>query len=232
MNKFFLAGAMSAALLASSAGSAAIVDDFNRSDSSSLGPNWTVQDGSVGISGNAATAGTNESLATYNGATGNSVSFDIANVGTSLQYVAGVLGFGNGNSIFVKVQNNGAGNCCNNGAAFERFGFYINNDDNAIGSFGFLSSSFTSGNILISLNGSVATLAITPTGGAVQTYNYDYGFTPQGNGVGLGFYGAATADNFAVGGAVPEPATWAMMIGGFALTGGMLRRRKVAVQFA
>jgi hypothetical protein len=32
--------------------------------------------------------------------------------------------------------------------------------------------------------------------------------------------------------AVPEPATWAMMIGGFMLVGGALRRRKVAVCFA
>ncbi|NJC34330.1 hypothetical protein GGR88_001804 [Sphingomonas jejuensis] len=29
--------------------------------------------------------------------------------------------------------------------------------------------------------------------------------------------------------AVPEPATWAMMIGGFALVGGLMRRRPVAV---
>mgnify|MGYP003583926585 CR=1 FL=1 len=33
-------------------------------------------------------------------------------------------------------------------------------------------------------------------------------------------------------GAVPEPATWAMMIGGFALAGSTLRRRKLAVRFA
>ncbi|MBT2185348.1 PEPxxWA-CTERM sorting domain-containing protein [Sphingobium sp. H33] len=31
---------------------------------------------------------------------------------------------------------------------------------------------------------------------------------------------------------VPEPATWAMMIGGFALAGAAMRRRKVAVRFA
>lgn len=31
---------------------------------------------------------------------------------------------------------------------------------------------------------------------------------------------------------VPEPASWAMMIGGFALAGGALRRRKLAVSFA
>jgi hypothetical protein len=34
------------------------------------------------------------------------------------------------------------------------------------------------------------------------------------------------------GGAVPEPTTWAMMIGGLALVGASMRRRKVAVSFA
>ena len=33
-------------------------------------------------------------------------------------------------------------------------------------------------------------------------------------------------------GAVPEPATWAMMIGGFGAIGASMRRRKVAVRFA
>ena len=39
---------------------------------------------------------------------------------------------------------------------------------------------------------------------------------------------------FAVGGAVPEPATWAMMIGGFGAIGGAMRyrRRKIAVTYA
>jgi hypothetical protein len=32
-------------------------------------------------------------------------------------------------------------------------------------------------------------------------------------------------DNIAIGGAVPEPATWAMMIGGFGMVGGAMRRR-------
>ncbi|MBO9577111.1 MAG: PEPxxWA-CTERM sorting domain-containing protein, partial [Sphingobium sp.] len=35
-----------------------------------------------------------------------------------------------------------------------------------------------------------------------------------------------------VAGTVPEPASWAMMIGGFALGGAALRRRKAAVSFA
>ena len=33
-------------------------------------------------------------------------------------------------------------------------------------------------------------------------------------------------------GAVPEPASWALMIGGFAAAGGVMRRRKAAVSFA
>ena len=35
-----------------------------------------------------------------------------------------------------------------------------------------------------------------------------------------------------VSGAVPEPATWAMMIGGLAFAGASLRRRRVAIRFA
>ncbi len=45
----------------------------------------------------------------------------------------------------------------------------------------------------------------------------------------------AFLDNVSVNalpGAVPEPATWAMMIGGFALAGAAMRRRKTAVSFA
>src|SRR5690606_12312665 len=38
--------------------------------------------------------------------------------------------------------------------------------------------------------------------------------------------------NTQAAGAVPEPAAWAMMIGGFALAGGMMRQRKSAVSFA
>ncbi|HWJ70895.1 MAG TPA: PEPxxWA-CTERM sorting domain-containing protein [Sphingobium sp.] len=39
-------------------------------------------------------------------------------------------------------------------------------------------------------------------------------------------------DNLMVKGAVPEPATWAMMIGGLALVGASMRRRKVEISFA
>jgi hypothetical protein len=39
-------------------------------------------------------------------------------------------------------------------------------------------------------------------------------------------------DNIAVASAVPEPATWAMMIVGFGVAGGALRRRRLAPLFA
>jgi hypothetical protein len=39
-------------------------------------------------------------------------------------------------------------------------------------------------------------------------------------------------DNFSVGAAVPEPATWAMMITGFGLAGAAIRRRRTAFSVA
>lgn len=45
-----------------------------------------------------------------------------------------------------------------------------------------------------------------------------------------------SVDNFVLSavavGAVPEPAAWAMMIGGFGLIGGVMRRRKVRIAYA
>ncbi len=45
-------------------------------------------------------------------------------------------------------------------------------------------------------------------------------------------YVYSSADAFAAFGAVPEPATWAMMIAGFGLAGVAMRRRKANVSFA
>jgi hypothetical protein len=48
------------------------------------------------------------------------------------------------------------------------------------------------------------------------------------------FYGSGSQelDNITVNGGVPEPASWAMMLGGFGLVGGAMRRRRTAVRFA
>jgi len=39
-------------------------------------------------------------------------------------------------------------------------------------------------------------------------------------------------DNVQVSGAVPEPASWALMLGGFGVVGGAMRSRKRSVSFA
>jgi len=48
------------------------------------------------------------------------------------------------------------------------------------------------------------------------------------------FYGSGSQqlDNITVNGGVPEPASWAMMLGGFGLVGGAMRSRRKSVSFA
>ena len=66
------------------------------------------------------------------------------------------------------------------------------------------------------------------------TYSH-YGVTSSNGIGGFSFTGGASGntsiDNIVVNGgsAVPEPATWTLMIGGFGLAGAALRRRRVAV---
>jgi hypothetical protein len=195
-------------------------DDFNRPDGG-LGSNWTTIYGAPEIFNGQARSdgGTGRmELAIYNGEGGNWVEFDLMHGSSNLQYGAAVLGWGGSKSYFVKVQDNGVGQ-------FDKFGFYVNNNDG--GSFDFLDSPFTDGRIRVSIDGSVATLTITPTLGETQVYSYDYGFVSEGSGVGLGFYNDVRIDNFRTAiNVVPEPATWAMMIVGFGLIGGALRRRE------
>lgn len=61
-----------------------------------------------------------------------------------------------------------------------------------------------------------------------------YGFVFTTNGIlnGYGFETSANTVITATTAAVPEPATWAMMIGGFAFAGSVLRRRKSAATLA
>jgi len=44
--------------------------------------------------------------------------------------------------------------------------------------------------------------------------------------------GAFGIDDINLNGAVPEPASWALMLGGFGLAGAAMRRRRTAVRFA
>ncbi|MFQ3665378.1 MAG: DUF4394 domain-containing protein [Sphingomonadaceae bacterium] len=46
----------------------------------------------------------------------------------------------------------------------------------------------------------------------------------------LGIVGAGPLRSIATGGVIPEPATWAMLIAGFGLVGGAMRRRRLALE--
>ena len=221
--KYLMPAVFAAALSVASPAHADVItvplDDFNRPSNNPLGANWTQVAGAATIQGMAAT-GTNGALATYNGVAASSVTFDIQNIGNATQYIAAILGYGGGQNLFIKVQNNGG----SGSTSFDTYAFYTGN--NGSGFFGNLSSSFKQGSVTASYLNSIATLSITPTNGIAQTYTHNYGFTPTGNGIGLGFFGKARADNFSaslLSAAVPEPATWAMMILGFGLVGGAMR---------
>ncbi len=60
---------------------------------------------------------------------------------------------------------------------------------------------------------------------AIRSDNFVSGFYSSGY---AHHNGSSTFDGPIIGMAIPEPASWAMMIGGFALAGGALRRRRAA----
>jgi hypothetical protein len=201
-----------------------VLDDFNRPNSSAavgLGPNWTAVKAGDLVSNNQATGGTN-GLSIYNGVTAEEIEFDITGTGTGTPYVAGVLDWDGADGYFVKVQENGIGATKFNTVRFE----HGNNLSNTGAGFGLLTitNPFTTGHVDISVLGSVVSLKVTPTGQATQTFVQDYGVDYAGTGIGLDFQDGAKADNFAA--AIPEPATWAMLIAGFGGVGGMVRARR------
>ena len=225
VNSLLLAAASACAVTIAAPATAQVVDDFNRADATTLGSNWTQQVGTSFISGNQA-GGRNSALATYNGGASQSITFDISETSAGVDYVAAVFGYGSGSDFYIKVQDNGPG-------GFGNYGFYTGNGSGAGGQFGSLSSAFTSGSVTASYVGNLATLVVTPTGGAAQTYTYTYGFTPGSTSVGLGFLGNGRADNFALAplaASVPEPAMWAMMILGMGAIGFAMRRQKVTTR--
>jgi hypothetical protein len=208
-----------------SANAGTILDDFNRANAATLGPNWTQQAGTDQILNDQATAITNISLATFNGASSTSAFVDAYDNGTGLQYIALVLDFTDvADNFFIKVQNQ------TGDSLFHDYAFYYGN--NQSGLYASLSQPFSSALIWATFSGTSATLYIDPTftGVAQQTYTYTFASNPGGTGIGLGFFGAASADNFGEGtpnSATPEPATFWLLSSALAAAGllGKLRRR-------
>jgi hypothetical protein len=210
----FAAAALAAAIPAH----AAVVDDFNRANSATLGANYTIQSGGLSILNNQA-VGTSISLSTFNGSASTAAGIDVALRGAdSGSYIALTLGYLSGTSYFIKVQDN------DGDGTFDRYAFYGGNND-LNGFIGALNG-FQTGSIDVSYSGTVAQLIVTANGGT-QTFSYDYGYTPGSTDVGFGINRLGVADNLrfnAAATAVPEPATWAMMLCGFGLVGGAIRR--------
>ena len=60
------------------------------------------------------------------------------------------------------------------------------------------------------------------------THGYD-SFALSGGSLYVNWQGQPVGGSMSIGGGVPEPATWALMLGGFGLAGVALRRRRVAI---
>lgn len=212
------------ALVGATAAHADVTDNFNRPNALTLGGNYTVQNGNMRIDGNRAITTNFVSLATYDNSVSDSALLDVALRGNDAgSYVALSFGFDSANSYFIKVQDN------DGDGFFDRYGFDTGNND-LNGPFQGLTP-FQTGNIDVSISGTTATLTIVRAGGFIESFSHNYGFAPGSATVGFGINRLGVADNFtfdAVRGAapgVPEPAAWAMMIGGFALAGAATRKR-------
>lgn len=92
-------------------------------------------------------------------------------------------------------------------------------------------------NLLASIDGGPALIFNHPGGNSSRAMNWltkSFSFVAMNTVTNLsfaadsssgGFYGAAL-DNVGIFSAIPEPATWAMLIGGFGLAGAAMRRRR------
>jgi hypothetical protein len=189
---------------------ASFLDDFNRDNSSNLGENWTTY-GSIGIEDQWAHSpytSTEPNWALVNGYSSNYQSTKLwvdvkATVGY-VQYVALMFGvLDSSHNIFVKVQDNsGTGN-------FNMAYIYYGNNGTLIKSFD-LTTTFTTARIsTYASNADTVCLDIDTNfdGSAEQTYRVKgLQNLTLGQGIGLGMYGNAWADNYNYN-VVPLPAS-------------------------
>jgi hypothetical protein len=214
-----------------------ILDDFNRPDSNTLGPNWTEQAGQIGVTGMRAEnvgAAPVPSLATFNGQTSNAVQIDVFS-GNVLGYAAAVLGFRDLNdNLYIKVQHEPTFQ----GAGFNAIGFYfgLNGSNNAAWNnsiFEPLTSPFPGARMLVTLDGSTVTVGLDTQFNGNFDQVYTVGNVPVGllgDGVGIGEYGPAMIGNFGINASpAPEPSSLTLLgLGALGLLGYGWRRRKQA----
>lgn len=128
----------------------------------------------------------------------------------------------------------GAGPFASIGAPDVRFNQVIavqKNGTAAIGTTSLVDGSVTIGGNALSV---VVPLSMLPTTG-FDPMHYGFNIWPRSGAGGLEVISDFAPDNAtlaAAAGAVPEPAAWSLMLGGFGLVGGTLRRQRLSRRFA
>jgi hypothetical protein len=207
-------------------------DDFNRPDSSDLGPDWAEQNGDFRVESGRARSSLGfggEDLMTVNGFSSSNpvLSMDVAYDGAPrVSYAALVSLYSDlNNNIFVKVQDN------DSTGDFERVFFYYGNNS-IVGWPGMtgggtldIVAPFQQARIESSIVGDTVTLTIDRDFNGTPETILSRGGIPAvglGTGVGVGGFDNASLDNFL---AVPEPAS-VMLTGLGLLMGALLFGRK------
>jgi Ca2+-binding RTX toxin-like protein len=172
------------------------LDEFNRANGTSLGPNWTEQAPDPAILGGTFNVAAAQSgLATFNGVSASEACVDVQ-PGAGTSYAAIVLKYASlsPNNVFIKVQ--GAG-------TFSQAWFYKGNNglpwNGGVNPHALIP--FNSARFHVSVNGSTVTADIDTNfdNQPEQTVvEQNLPTTGLGTGIGLGAYGNARLDNFSI----------------------------------